>query len=268
MKKNRWLKVTPLLISSLLLGQSYVLEWSGPEETWLLGGEQHVTVDFNNDGNPNIVLWDQGNGIISVYDENYTEVWSYNVELSSEPDNRVFYNLTGNSTKEFVYEILDEDTGALNVQVVNTATNVTSVFTIIGAEFRFGADFDSDGLEELVFGVDDFSTNTYHTEIWGYSSTAQISSNNYPEDFQIKQNYPNPFNPSTTIEYKISKSGSVKIQVFNIKGQLVETMDDSFKTPGTYSLKWQPNGLSSGQYYYHIILDGQPTKTKKAIYLK
>ena len=135
-------------------------------------------------------------------------------------------------------------------------------------QFRGASDFDSDGLEELIWEVWDESSGSSFVDIWGYSSTGQTSSNNYPDDFQIKQNYPNPFNPSTTIEYKTSKSGSVKIQVFNIKGQLVETMDDSFKTPGTYSLKWQPNGLSSGQYYYHIILDGQPTKTKKAIYLK
>jgi hypothetical protein len=89
-----------------------------------------------------------------------------------------------------------------------------------------------------------------------------------PQKFELYPAYPNPFNPSTSIEYKLNRPGSIKIQIFNVKGQLVETLDDSFKTPGNYSLKWQPIGLGSGQYYYQIILDGQPIKTKKAIYLK
>ena len=268
MNKYTLLIVALVFYNSPVFGQTYEVEWTGPDGADMEYALDDVgKADFDNDGNPNIVLYDGDNGTISVYDENYTEVWSFN-GIPSDANVNGFYNLTGNSTKEFVYNIWDENAGGLTVYVVNTATNVSTDITIEGGELMYGADFDSDGLEELAFGIFNSSYSTYHQEVWGYSSTAQISSDNYPVDFQLSQNYPNPFNPSTAIENKLNRPGSVKIQIFNVKGQLVETLDDSFKTPGNYTLKWQPIGLGSGQYYYQIILDGQPIKTKKAIYLK
>lgn len=86
--------------------------------------------------------------------------------------------------------------------------------------------------------------------------------------YKLHQNFPNPFNPATTINYSLKKSGHVKIRIFNIKGQLVETLVDLFKTPGTYSISWDPNGLSSGQYYYQIVVDGNPVLAKRAVFLK
>jgi hypothetical protein len=268
MKKNTLLTVVLALLISTGFGQTYEVEWTGPDLYGLADAYDNVAIaDFDNDGNVNIILYDGDNGTILVYGENYTEVWSNN-DISPAANVRYFYNLTGDSTKEFVYDIWDENAGELTVYIVNTVTNVSSNITLVGAEFIYGTDFDSDGLDELAFNIFNSSNDTYHQEIWGYSGIAQTFSNHYPDDFQIKQNYPNPFNPSTSIEYKLNRSGSVMIGVFNIKGQLVETLDDSYKTPGNYSLQWQPKGLSSGQYYYQIILDGEPIKSKKAIYLK
>ncbi|HIA85807.1 MAG TPA: hypothetical protein EYO08_01825, partial [Candidatus Marinimicrobia bacterium] len=109
MKKNRWLKVTPLLISSLLFGQSYVVEWSGPNGATLMGADFHDNIlisDFDQDGNPNIAISD--GETYTVLDQNYSEVWSYSVNQNWN-DVHGFYNLTGNSTKEFVYTAFSEN---------------------------------------------------------------------------------------------------------------------------------------------------------------
>ncbi len=46
-------------------------------------------------------------------------------------------------------------------------------------------------------------------------------SNNTIKDYQLFQNYPNPFNSSTTISYRLPKSSTVKIEIYNISGQIV-----------------------------------------------
>ena len=56
-----------------------------------------------------------------------------------------------------------------------------------------------------------------------------------PKAFILDQNYPNPFNPSTTIQYHVKTEGRVKLKVFNALGQVVGTLVDEFRVPGTYA---------------------------------
>jgi len=68
-----------------------------------------------------------------------------------------------------------------------------------------------------------------------------------PSHHTLSQNYPNPFNPNTSIKFSIPKTGKVRIEVYNIKGQLVNSLVDSeVMNPGEYNIKW--NGTdNSGQ---------------------
>ncbi|MCK4694720.1 MAG: SBBP repeat-containing protein, partial [Candidatus Cloacimonetes bacterium] len=53
------------------------------------------------------------------------------------------------------------------------------------------------------------------------NSSVSANSEIYP-DVNILSNYPNPFNPTTRIHYSIIEKSNVRINVFNIKGQLVK----------------------------------------------
>ncbi len=92
------------------------------------------------------------------------------------------------------------------------------------------------------------------------------------EDFQLKQNYPNPFNPSTTISFVAPKTGLVKIQVFDITGQLVKTLANRMYAKGTYNLQWNGrneagNMVASGTYIYRLE-SGSHIISKKMMLLK
>lgn len=70
--------------------------------------------------------------------------------------------------------------------------------------------------------------------------------------YELKQNYPNPFNPSTTIEYSIPENGYIKIEVFDISGRLIRILINDFIFAGNYKVKFNPDGLSSGIYFYKL----------------
>ncbi|HEX9973625.1 MAG TPA: NosD domain-containing protein [bacterium] len=79
----------------------------------------------------------------------------------------------------------------------------------------------------------------------------------FPQEYQLSQNYPNPFNPETKIEFKLPKSGKIKLIVYNILGQKVATLFEGFKRAGIYSVKWNGldlygNAVPSGIYFYRL----------------
>lgn len=88
-----------------------------------------------------------------------------------------------------------------------------------------------------------------------------------PQIFNLAQNSPNPFNPSTTISYSIPLKGPVKLEIFNIKGQQVETLVDTDKEAGIYSIEWNASNHGSGIYFYKLTTN-QLSSVKKCIILK
>lgn len=72
------------------------------------------------------------------------------------------------------------------------------------------------------------------------------------EYFGIEQNYPNPFNPSTVIKYQIPFDTQVKLKVFDILGNEIETLVNEYKSAGSYNIQFNADNLASGVYFYRI----------------
>ncbi len=88
-----------------------------------------------------------------------------------------------------------------------------------------------------------------------------------PYEYNLSQNYPNPFNPITTIEYQIPELSFVKIKVYDVLGSEVSTLVNEEKPSGSYEVKFDAAGLSSGIYFYRIQA-GNFVQTRKMILLK
>ncbi|GAB1468234.1 hypothetical protein MASR2M64_09450 [Candidatus Cloacimonadota bacterium] len=74
-------------------------------------------------------------------------------------------------------------------------------------------------------------------------------------------NYPNPFNPTTTIDYNLPQKGLVKANIYNIRGQLVNTIVNEPLNSGSHKIIW--SGLddkdikqASGVYFIRIECNG------------
>lgn len=70
-----------------------------------------------------------------------------------------------------------------------------------------------------------------------------------PADFILYKNYPNPFNESTTIKYSLPLSGYIKLCIYNIIGQQIESLYEGQSQAGNYHLSWNVGGLPSGVYF-------------------
>ncbi|MCK4360068.1 MAG: T9SS type A sorting domain-containing protein, partial [Candidatus Cloacimonetes bacterium] len=84
---------------------------------------------------------------------------------------------------------------------------------------------------------------------------------------KLNQNYPNPFSSTTSISYYLQKSDNMKLQIYNARGQLVETLVDNHETVGNHSLIWDVKNLSSGIYFYKLET-GNISITKKMLLVR
>ena len=73
--------------------------------------------------------------------------------------------------------------------------------------------------------------------------------------------------PSTKIKYAVPQSSKVKIMLYNILGNEIETLVDEDKSADTYEVTWHAKNLPSGVYIYRLQA-GDYSETKKMLLLK
>ena len=93
-----------------------------------------------------------------------------------------------------------------------------------------------------------------------------------PAAYELAQNYPNPFNPSTTIQFAVPAAEQVTLNIYNITGQLVETLVNDNLDAGFHQVVWNGSNLhgsqvASGMYFYHLQA-GEFKQIKKMFLLK
>lgn len=81
--------------------------------------------------------------------------------------------------------------------------------------------------------------------------------NTEPLTYELKQNYPNPFNPVTNITYSIQDPGMVRLSIYNVMGQLINTLVAERKTEGRYNVQWNAGNIASGVYYYRLEVNNK-----------
>ena len=88
----------------------------------------------------------------------------------------------------------------------------------------------------------------------------------------LDQNYPNPFNPSTTIRYGLPEDSNVSLVIYDVRGNLVRTLESGSQSAGWYELVWdgrsdEGKAISTGLYLARIGA-GEYSQVIKMLYLK
>ncbi len=135
---------------------------------------------------------------------------------------------------------------------------------------RFLIPHDNDFMHDaLIFLLGNHSISKPYI-ILNYVESTSINNDplkNLPANFILHQNYPNPFNPLTNISYQINQSTFVDISIYDINGNLVESLVRDSKNPGNFSVIWDANRFNSGIYFYKITA-GEFSDTKKCLLVK
>jgi hypothetical protein len=93
-----------------------------------------------------------------------------------------------------------------------------------------------------------------------------------PVQLTLLQNYPNPFNPTTTISYSLPEAARIRLDIYNLKGQLLTTIVNADQEAGKHSETWngtdtKGQSVASGVYLYRLCSPGK-SLTKRMLLMK
>lgn len=73
-----------------------------------------------------------------------------------------------------------------------------------------------------------------------------------PQQFNLLQNYPNPFAGRTTIQYWLKNPEFVSLDIFNLTGQKIGTLVNSYHAAQKHEIDFNAENLPAGLYFYRL----------------
>lgn len=185
-------------------------------------------------------------------------------------------NINGRNVKLKWLTEKEQNNKGFEIQRVN-ANNPNTEFSKIGFVNSYG-----NNQNQNVYSFDDIKLNAgkYNYRLkqidnngnytyYNLSTTIEIA---LPKEFKLSQNYPNPFNPITKIDYELPFDSKIRIVVYDILGREVKNLiSGESKQAGYYTVELNATNLSSGTYFYRMIVNTQGKDfifTKKMIVIK
>jgi hypothetical protein len=190
------------------------------------------------DGICNVDPW-TGECNTSNSDENYEIIWIDNLDADANP--MFADSLGGDFSLSYNSPCIDAGTLDLPDGIVLPEFDLAGNPRIVNGQVDMGA-FEFQGNSDI----------NYQSSII---------------NFQLLNAYPNPFNPVTVIGYQCPEPSTVNLAIYNINGQLVETLIDVNKTAGYHEVIWDATDYPSGVYFAKMQA-GEFTETQKLILLK
>ena len=112
--------------------------------------------------------------------------------------------------------------------------------------------------------VDYNNTITWHDEI---EITILAEESEIPVEFGLQKAYPNPFNPSVTLSYSLTEDAMSTLMIYDMRGQLVETLQSGHVSAGNHSVIWQAINESTGLYIVRLQ-SANEISMQKIVYVK
>jgi hypothetical protein len=156
------------------------------------------------------------------------------------------------------------DTFVVNVMPVSCGSTSTERLTPSGMPSgEWKVTFYTEGCTQGIYWIDlnlqDF------LGAWGWDSTkVTLQVVDVPETssidvsgFVLGQNYPNPFNQKTSLSFEIPYECHLSLKIYNLSGQLVNTLADRRMGKGQHTIYWDGTSsdgrpVASGIYFYKL----------------
>ena len=106
------------------------------------------------------------------------------------------------------------------------------------------------------------------TDTNGIITDLEINKIEVARKYLLFPNYPNPFNGRTIISFELPSSGIVELSVFNILGELVQTIFYNKLNAGFHEVEWDAAAFPSGIYFVRLNVDKKYSLYSKSILMK
>ena len=207
----------------------------------------------DNDGSILSYLWNFGDGVEDanqVASHTYTAPGPYTVSLTVTDDD----GATGQTSAQL----------EINSSLVRLAITPASGTLAPGGSELLDVSFNTDGLPENLYqGAITISsvagTVTVPVSIL-VSSTVSVEKETVPiSALRLGPNYPNPFSRETTIQYELPVESQVTVDIFDLNGRLVSSINQGTMVSGNHEVSWNAlddsgNPVVSGLYLYRLTV--------------
>jgi hypothetical protein len=184
-------------------------------------------------------------------------------DYGSEPNVEVFQailydpdyypTLTGDGDIIFQYK---------NVEAPESSTiGIENHTQNIGLQYVYNANYDPTATDLRNEFAIKFTTEPPFVSIITSIDDGEEGSKLAQNGYELEQNQPNPFYSSTLISYSLPERANISLKIYNVKGELVQTLQNGQQPAGKYTVEW--NGLNSagipvnsGIYFYRLQAEG------------
>lgn len=114
---------------------------------------------------------------------------------------------------------------------------------------------------KLYNGAPDIGAHEYYDPS-GLGGASDGAIKNIIRTYTLTENYPNPFNPRTSVRFTLPDMAMVRIDVFNLQGQMIKTLLEDLKFSGEHETIWNGDdqsgqSVSSGIYVARMTARSQ-----------
>ena len=220
--------------------------------------KSNVYVVLSNGGDPSTLPVELSHFSATVTAENFVQLtW-----VSQTESNLLGYNVYRNAALDLSSAI------KISGMIEGTNTSTAQTYIYVDEELEQSGTY-----YYWLQNVDLDGSSSYHGPVSVlFDAEAGTVIPPIPLVTRLENAYPNPFNPDTAIPYQLKDPAKVKIDIYNLKGQLVRSFEQSHDTPGYYRLIWNGcdrsgKALASGVYLYKMSC-GSYQAAKKVILKK
>jgi len=218
----------------------------------------HITSNFDGDQTGN-------SGIHSRYESSMINAYENEIiyagdSISAIPDVTayIFNYIYTNHT--FVDSVLEADTYAHSIA---GNTNSSAYKQLLWNETK--------GFTTKLFKQASHSLTELIFTAWINAGSPSITSNDIEEYEATHGNYlgqvfPNPFNTNANIKYSLKDNGSVRIELRDMSGKIIDVLLNEYKSAGSYEFEWTPGKLPPGTYLL-VMKAGDTARYRKIIHL-
>ncbi|MBT3168549.1 MAG: T9SS type A sorting domain-containing protein [Candidatus Cloacimonetes bacterium] len=245
-------------------------EWGALEDDgsewgiWLVDGE-NIQFQIDSDGD----ISGQTHYDIPLPADNLTQdvTVTFQVDMSiiGADTLGVFIAASFNDWSENEVELSDLDEDQIyTVDIIFLEGETSSI------EYKFVNGEDWEFIENRNLLIDDTNSTMILEVVYFDNQSSSADNSELPTPNYQLNNYPNPFNVETTISFDISReiTKNAKIEIYNIKGQLVKQLAICNYELGINLVNWNAKNQASGIYFYKLTIDDNSVATQKMILLK